>query len=237
MSYLLSSVLTYGTAAAMLAALNGSRPGEAQHPTSMPAASSASDTAAVVDQRPSAEALAVVDFWREAGPGRWFAKDPEFDRTFRERFLSLHEAATRGELVDWLATPEGALALVLLLDQFPRNAFRDTPRMYDTDAWRARWRDAAIAAGHDRRSTSDCRSSSICRSVIPRTSPTRSDPSTLNRRLGEPNSDARRAPPRHHPALRPLPASQSDSRTADAAGGAAVPRRRRLRGLTPANGH
>jgi uncharacterized protein (DUF924 family) len=151
MSYLLSSVLTYGTAAAMLAALDGSRPGEAQHPNQMPAAFSASDTAAIVDQGPSAEAMAVVDFWREAGPSRWFAKDPAFDRTFRDRFLSLHEAATRGELVDWLVTPEGALALVLLLDQFPRNAFRDTSRMYASDAQARTMADAAIAVGHDRK--------------------------------------------------------------------------------------
>ena len=150
MSYLLSSVLTYGTAAAMLAALNASRPGEAQHPNQMPAALSASDTAAIVDQGPAVEAMAVVDFWHEAGPGRWFAKDSAFDRTFRDRFLSLHEAATRGELADWLLTPEGALALVLLLDQFPRNAFRDTPRMYDTDAQARAVADAAIAVGHDR---------------------------------------------------------------------------------------
>ena len=150
MSYLLSSVLTYGTAAAMLAALDASRPGEAQHPNRIPAAWSASETAAVVDQGPSAEAMAVVDFWREAGPGRWFAKDPAFDRTFRDRFLALHEAATRGELVDWLVTPDGALALVLLLDQFPRNAFRDTPRMYDTDAQARAMADAAITVGYDR---------------------------------------------------------------------------------------
>jgi len=151
MSYLLSSVLTYGTAAAMLAALDGSRAGEAQHPNQMPAALSASETAAIVDQGPAADAMAIVDFWREAGPGRWFAKDPAFDRTFRDRFLSLHEAATRGELVDWLVTPEGALALVLLLDQFPRNAFRDTPRMYASDAEARTMADAAIAVGQDRK--------------------------------------------------------------------------------------
>jgi uncharacterized protein (DUF924 family) len=150
MSYLLSSVLTYGTAAAMLAAINASRPGEVQHPNRMPTALSASDATAVADHAPSDEALDVVAFWREAGPGRWFAKDPEFDRTFRERFLALHEAATRGERLDWLTTPEGALALVLLLDQFPRNAFRDTPRMYDTDAQARAMADAAIAVGHDR---------------------------------------------------------------------------------------
>src|SRR5688572_16818138 len=74
-----------------------------------------------------ADAVAVVTFWREAGPAQWFAKDAEFDIRFRERFLALHEAAARGELRGWLATPDGALALLILLDQYPRNAFRGTP--------------------------------------------------------------------------------------------------------------
>lgn len=96
-----------------------------------------------------AEAASVVKFWRQAGPTLWFAKDPEFDRTFRERFLSLHEAAARGQLKPWLATADGALALLILLDQFPRNAFRGTPRMYATDALAREAATAAIAAGHD----------------------------------------------------------------------------------------
>jgi uncharacterized protein (DUF924 family) len=92
----------------------------------------------------------VVAFWRDAGPARWFAKDPAFDRLFRERFLDLHLAATRAELGGWLASPEGALALLLLLDQFPRNAFRGTPRMYASDALARQMASAAIEAGHDR---------------------------------------------------------------------------------------
>lgn len=99
---------------------------------------------------PSAEALSVVQFWRDAGPKMWFAKDADFDRRFRERFLEQHEAAARQDLMDWLAAAEGALALVLLLDQYPRNAFRDTPRMYATDELARQVADAAIAAGHDR---------------------------------------------------------------------------------------
>jgi hypothetical protein len=70
------------------------------------------------------QAYSVVEFWREAGPSLWFAKDKAFDRRFRERLQSTHEAAARGELDGWLATPYGALALIILLDQFPRNAFR-----------------------------------------------------------------------------------------------------------------
>ena len=62
-----------------------------------------------------------------------------------------HEAAARGELAQWQATPEGALALVILLDQFPRNAFRGTPRMYDTDAMARKVANTAFAAGYDQK--------------------------------------------------------------------------------------
>jgi uncharacterized protein (DUF924 family) len=98
---------------------------------------------------------AVVAFWREAGPAMWFAKDEAFDRRFRECFLALHEAAARGELADWQATPTGALALLLLLDQFPRNAFRGDKRMYATDALARQVADAAIAADHHRNVDAD----------------------------------------------------------------------------------
>lgn len=76
----------------------------------------------------------VIAFWRDAGPSRWYRKDEAFDRAFRDGFLATHEAAARGELDGWLATPEGTLALCVLLDQFPRNAFRGSPRMFATDA-------------------------------------------------------------------------------------------------------
>ncbi|HUR90705.1 MAG TPA: DUF924 family protein [Ramlibacter sp.] len=76
----------------------------------------------------------VVAFWRDAGPARWFRKDDAFDREFRERFMGDHEAAARGDSDGWAATPEGALALCILLDQFPRNAFRGTARVFSTDA-------------------------------------------------------------------------------------------------------
>jgi len=76
----------------------------------------------------------VVDFWTEAGPDRWFRKDEAFDREFRDRFLATHEAASRGALAGWTRSPDACLALLVLLDQFPRNAFRGRPRMYATDA-------------------------------------------------------------------------------------------------------
>lgn len=96
------------------------------------------------------DAREVVVFWREAGPTMWFAKSDAFDRQFRERFAALNEKAANGELSDWSKTPEGALALVLLLDQYPRNSFRGTPRMYATDALARTMTAAAIAAGYDR---------------------------------------------------------------------------------------
>jgi uncharacterized protein (DUF924 family) len=108
-------------------------------------------------RRPPVSAADVVAFWRQAGPSMWFAKDADFDRRFREAFLSEHEAAARGDLGHWMTMPEGALALLLLLDQFPRNAFRGTPRMYATDSAARRIAAAAIDAGHDRKTPSDLR--------------------------------------------------------------------------------
>lgn len=75
----------------------------------------------------------VVAFWVDAGPGEWFAARADFDARFRERFLDAHHAAARRELDDWAGTAEGCLALLILLDQFPRNAFRGTGHMYATD--------------------------------------------------------------------------------------------------------
>jgi uncharacterized protein (DUF924 family) len=98
-----------------------------------------------------AEAVAVVEFWQEAGSDLWFAKDAEFDRLFHARFLPWHEKAARDELTGWRHSTCGALALLVLLDQFPRNAFRGTPRMYATDPLARAAAEMAVAAGHDRR--------------------------------------------------------------------------------------
>ncbi|AWB25538.1 DUF924 domain-containing protein [Methylobacterium currus] len=91
----------------------------------------------------------LVAFWREAGFDRWFTADPAFDGACRA-YLPLHEAAARGALASWDETPEGALALVLLLDQFPRNLFRGTPRAWATDAQALAVAERALARGHDR---------------------------------------------------------------------------------------
>jgi uncharacterized protein (DUF924 family) len=102
-----------------------------------------------IAQTPPA-AITFVDFWVAAGSERWFSTDADFDTALRERFLPLHEAAANGELDDWMTSPTGSLALVLLLDQFPRNAFRGTPRMYMTDARARDVADIALTANHDR---------------------------------------------------------------------------------------
>jgi len=79
------------------------------------------------------QALEIIEFWQQAGPAKWFAKDTAFDEEFNRRFRELHFSAARRELEDWCSQPESALALVILLDQFPRNAFRGTAHMFATD--------------------------------------------------------------------------------------------------------
>ncbi|RWD60888.1 MAG: DUF924 family protein [Mesorhizobium sp.] len=94
-------------------------------------------------------ALSVTRFWRDAGEDAWFEKSDAFDADFRSRFLELHHSAARRECDDWNAHPEGSLALMILLDQFPRNCFRGTGHMYATDPLARHFADKAIAAGHD----------------------------------------------------------------------------------------
>jgi uncharacterized protein (DUF924 family) len=91
----------------------------------------------------------VVSFWREAGPERWFGKDEGFDLTIRARFLAIHQAAARGELALWEESPEGALGLVILLDQFPRNMFRGSAQAFATDPLARAVANRALARGFD----------------------------------------------------------------------------------------
>lgn len=81
----------------------------------------------------SAAAREVFEFWRDAGAARWFTKDETFDRDFRERFFDAHFEAASGRLERWLDTAESALAVLVLLDQYPRNSFRGTAHMFATD--------------------------------------------------------------------------------------------------------
>lgn len=92
----------------------------------------------------------VVAFWTDAGPQKWFAKDDAFDRDIRDRFLTTHEAAAQGRLSDWENNAESALALLILLDQFPRNMFRGTARTFATDPLARDIAARAIDRGFDR---------------------------------------------------------------------------------------
>ena len=91
----------------------------------------------------------IVSFWRQAGPDKWFEADEDFDRTIRSRFLAIHEAAARGELAAFEESAEGALALLILLDQFSRNMFRNSARAFATDYLARALADRALARGFD----------------------------------------------------------------------------------------
>jgi uncharacterized protein (DUF924 family) len=100
---------------------------------------------------------ALLDFWfgppddplRQERRDIWFHSTPEYDETLRGLFLADYERAAAGMLADWEEQPESALALVLLLDQIPRNIFRATLRCYATDAMARAVADRAMVHGFD----------------------------------------------------------------------------------------
>lgn len=94
--------------------------------------------------------LDILAFWRDAGPAKWFAKDDAFDAALRERYLDAHFTAARRDNEHLLDTPDGALALILLLDQVPRNVFRDTAHAFATDPLALHYATRMLAAGHDK---------------------------------------------------------------------------------------
>ena len=92
----------------------------------------------------------ILDFWfKETPPERWFAADPAFDAAIRKRFEETWHLARSGALRDWANTMEGALALIVLLDQFPRNMFRGQADAFSTDALAREAAREAIARGFD----------------------------------------------------------------------------------------
>jgi uncharacterized protein (DUF924 family) len=91
----------------------------------------------------------VIHFWRQAGPAKWFARNAAFDEAIRLKFEPTHHAAARGEYDAWAETAEGALALVILLDQFPRNLYRASPHAFATDPKARAIARRAVARGFD----------------------------------------------------------------------------------------
>jgi uncharacterized protein (DUF924 family) len=85
----------------------------------------------------------IVRFWDEAGPKAWYVADDRLDEVIRDRYLGVWEEAAAGGLTDWRSNCTGALAYLLVTDQFPRNMFRDDPRAFATDQMA---RDAAVTA-------------------------------------------------------------------------------------------
>ncbi|MDE0148959.1 MAG: DUF924 domain-containing protein [Rhodospirillaceae bacterium] len=92
----------------------------------------------------------VLDFWlAPATRERWFDKDADFDAEIRRSFEAAHKEALAGRLDRWQETADGALALVILLDQFPRNMYRDTPRAFAADPKARDVTAAVLARGFD----------------------------------------------------------------------------------------
>ncbi len=93
----------------------------------------------------------VLNFWRTGGPDRWWSKDEAFDAEIRDRFARVWHAARAGQLSSWQTSDDGTLALVIVLDQFPRNMFRSDARAFSTDAIAREVALRAIAERRDRR--------------------------------------------------------------------------------------
>ena len=91
----------------------------------------------------------ILAFWRDAGPDKWFKRDDAFDAEIREKFLATYEAAAAGKLSEWEATPDGALALCIVLDQFPRNMFRGDARTFAADPRAREVANRALKRGYD----------------------------------------------------------------------------------------
>lgn len=93
----------------------------------------------------------IIQFWfDEIESSKWFIKDTEFDQMIIRRFSEIHHQAAQSELFSWRETASGSLAEVIILDQFSRNMFRDTPRSFAYDTLALALAQSAIAKGFDR---------------------------------------------------------------------------------------
>ncbi len=93
----------------------------------------------------------VLEFWfSEIEPRQWWVKDPSFDARIQREFGQLHSQAVKGQLKEWRQTPQGRLAEILILDQFSRNIFRDTPGAFEHDGLSLALAEEAIERKEDR---------------------------------------------------------------------------------------
>ena len=99
----------------------------------------------------------ILSFWREAGRDRWYVRDDGFDAEVRRRYLELWRKASAGELSCWEGTDEGALALTIVLDQFPRNMFRGDALAYSSDGMAREVAGRAIERSVNARTAPDLR--------------------------------------------------------------------------------
>jgi uncharacterized protein (DUF924 family) len=114
----------------------------------------------------------ILAFWRAAGPDRWYKRDDAFDADVRSRYLDLWRKAAAGELSGWEGSDDGALALVIVLDQFPRNMFRGEALTYASDALAREVARRALGRSADARVGPDLREFFYLPSCIPSTCPT-----------------------------------------------------------------
>ena len=100
----------------------------------------------------------ILEFWFAPGMAeKWFVRDPNLDREVADRLGALHEKASAGGLDDWRDSAQGCLALLVLLDQTPRNIFRDDPRTYATDEMARAVTQHALDQGYDKELTQNQR--------------------------------------------------------------------------------
>ena len=99
----------------------------------------------------------VLDFWESIGSRGWWMKNDEVDTQIHEKFGQLHRQACAGELDDWQETPDGALALIIVLDQFSRNMFRGSPKTFTQDAKALKLAKDAISNGFDKQANETLR--------------------------------------------------------------------------------
>jgi hypothetical protein len=110
----------------------------------------------------TAEIQKVHDFWYGRSPKEWFMPPDGFDEHCKEKFGHLVRDARSGKLDHWTSEPDGTLALLILLDQFSRNVFRDTPDAFSADPKALEIATRAIAKGWDQKATTPQALTYVC---------------------------------------------------------------------------